>query len=118
MKKKTWEMPVIKGTLIPFTEIWDSDRPEIEYVEPEKVVFEADVEFFGICKGYGSGTKMFIRDLNRTFTTSCNTVKKVEYGVFLCNSHEIIMKMDHGKMHGKFEACKRGQDYAIKLVKE
>lgn len=117
MKKKTWEMPVIKGTLIPFTEAWDYNRPELEYVEPEKVVFDATVRFYGICKGYGSGTKMYLKDMNRNFTNSKGETKPVEYGVFLCDSYEIVMKMDHGIMTGTFEVSKRGQDYGVRLVK-
>lgn len=120
MAKKKWEAYVIEGTLIPWTEIWEapSKGVKLETVEPEKIKFGAKVQFYGICKGWGSGCKVYLKDLERTYTEKNGEEKPVVYGVFLVDSYDIIMKMDHGILDANFEISKRGQDYGIKLVEE
>jgi len=117
-KKKTWTVPLIKGTNIAWTEGWNSwyHGVELDECSPEDYKFNATIEFAGICKGWGSGCKMFVKDTERTYTNNKGEVRNVVYGVFLVDSYDIVMKMDHGIMTGTFTVCKRGQDYGIKLV--
>ena len=114
--KKNWEVPLIKGTNIVWTETWTAYGLGLDYCDPENYKFDATVEFHGICKGWGSGCKMFVKDTERTYVNGDGETKPVTYGVFLCDSYDIIMKMDHGIMTGTFEVSKRGRDYGIKLV--
>jgi len=115
-KKKTWEAFVLKGTMIPWTEIWDSYDVELESVEPEQIVFEATLKYSTIAKGYGSGCKVFFRDTERTYVDKRGETHQVRYGVFLADVDEIINAMVNGIYSGKFTICKRGQDYGIKVV--
>ena len=115
-KKKTWTVPIIKGTNIVWTEIWNSYDIELDRCEPEDYKFDATIEFIGICKGWGSGCKVFVKDTERTYINKKGETKQVKYGVFLTDSYDIIMKMNQGIVTGTFEVCKRGQDYGIKLV--
>lgn len=46
-KKKTWTVPVIKGTNIAWTEIWDSYGVELDKRAPEDYKFDATIEFVG-----------------------------------------------------------------------
>ena len=52
-KKKTWTVPVIKGTNIVWTEIWDSYGVELDKRPPEDYKFDATIEFLGFRRGYG-----------------------------------------------------------------
>lgn len=117
-KKKTWMVPLIKGTNIAWTEIRNSYGVELDECVPEDYKFDATIEFIGICKGYGSGCKVFVKDIERTYINKKGETKQVEYGVFLVDSYIIIKNMDHGVMTGTFTVCKRGQDYGIKLITE
>jgi len=118
-KKKTWTVPIIKGTNIACTQIWEARHNGIELDEcdPETYKFDATIQFLEICKGWGSGCRVFVKDTERTYTNNKGETKPVEYGVFLTDSYDIIMKMDHGVMSGTFIVVKRGQDYGIKLIK-
>ena len=115
-KKKTWTVPIIKGTNIMWTEIWNSYDVELDECAPEEYKFDATIKFIGIRKGYGSGAKVFVKDTERTYTNKKGEIKHVEYGVFLTDSYDIIMKMNKGIISGTFTVCKRGQDYGIKLI--
>jgi len=118
-KKKNWTVPLIEGTTIPWTEIWDAaSNVKLDECEPDDFKFDATIKFIGIRKGYGSGTKVFVEDRDRTYTNSHGENHQVEYGIFLTDSYDIIMKMNEGIMSGTFTVCKRGQDYGIKLIRE
>lgn len=116
MSKKKWEAFVIKGTMIPWTEIWDAYNVELESVEPESIVFDATIKYSTICKGYGSGCKVFFKDTERTYVNKKGETYPVSYGVFLADVDDIINKLSNGIFTGKFTICKRGQDYGIKLI--
>ena len=47
-KKKTWTVPVIKGTNIAWTEIWNSYDVELDECAPEEYKFDATIKFAGI----------------------------------------------------------------------
>ena len=66
-KKKTWAVPVIKGTNIAWTEIWNSYDVELDKCAPEDYKFGATIKFAGIGRGYGSGAKVFVKDTERTY---------------------------------------------------
>lgn len=123
-KKRTWKVPLIKGTDIAWTEHWRSCDQGLDFVDPDTYKFDATIKFDGIVKGWGSGCKMFVKDTERTYVNKngktcidkngepCN----ITYGVFLVDSYDIIMKMKEGIMSGTFTVCKRGEDYGIKLA--
>lgn len=117
-KNETWIVPVIPRTLIPWT--YDTgfmDDPErIEYISHEFAKFDATIKFCGFRKGYSSGIKVIFEDLNRTYTTGRGEIKNITYGIFITDAEEIITKLTQGTMTGKFEACKRGSSYGIRLV--
>lgn len=115
-KKKTWTVPLIKGTDIAWTEIWESYDVELDRCEPEDYKFDATIKFSSICKGYGSGCKVFVRDAERTYINKNGEEKPVRYGIFLIDADEIIPKMNQGILTATFTVCKRGQDYGIKLA--
>ena len=117
-KKKTWTVPVIKGTNIAWTEIWNSYDIELDECAPEDYKFDANIKFVGIGRGYGSGAKVFVKDTERTFINNKGETNNVKYGVFLTDSYDIIMKMKEGLLTGTFTVCKRGQDYGIKLINQ
>ena len=83
---------------------------------PEDYKFDATIKFVGIGRGYGSGAKVFVKDTERTYINNKGKTNNVEYGVFLIDSYDIIMKMKEGLITGTFTVCKRGRDYGIKLI--
>lgn len=115
-KKKTWTVPVIKGTNIAWTEIWDSYGVELDKRAPEDYKFDATIEFVGFRRGYGAGVKVIVKDTDLRYINNKGEIHNIEYGVFLTDSYDIIMKMQNGFMTGTFTVCKRGQDYGIKLI--
>lgn len=38
--------------------------------------------------------------------------------MFMTDFNDICVKLDHGKIHGKFTFCKRGMNYGVKLVEQ
>lgn len=122
MAKIQWDVPVIKGTNIVWTEVWstytyDVEIDEFTFINPNEYQFNATLKFIGIRKGYGSGCKVFVEDTERTYIDKYGREQPVIYGIFLTDSYDVIIEMDHGIMSGTFRVCKRGQDYGIKLLK-
>lgn len=115
-KKKTWTVPVIKGTNIAWTEIWDSYGVELDKCAPEDYKFDATIEFVGFRRGYGAGVKVIVKDTDLRYINNKGEIHNIEYGVFLTDSYDVIMKMNEGFMTGTFTVCKRGRDYGIKLI--
>jgi len=116
MGKKTWTALVLKETLIPWTNYWNSYNVEVEDANPDSIKFNATLKYNSIVKGYGSGCSVSFIDVDRTYIDKKGEIHQLTYNVFITDVDKIINKLVNGICNGTFTVCKRGQDYGIKLV--